>query len=324
MEVFWNNLHGGIGPLGPFLKSNIVPVIVVLILFGILIYLQFKNKKPKDAIISCIAWLIRLTVYPVLLALSLGLFFFPNYLRVWNAGVIPADSGGKDKREIVVAFMTDFHVMDKKDKRWIRKLVDKTNGLKPDMVLLGGDYVFEDPEDLADIYEPFKDLKAPLGVYAVLGNHDYGFPGKDISKKIEKIFDGYGIKVLHNEWMEPARNLVLIGIDDLWSGRCDHEKTFKNVPGDGFRLVFSHNPDVLLRDPPPCKYKAGVWVFGHSHGGQVKAPFFHPSYFVTRLNINWGEFDFPQGKVLISQGAGQLRFRFFTNPEILMFRIKYQ
>ena len=174
----------------------------------------------------------------------------------------------------------------------IRTIVDEINALEPSVVLIGGDFVFEDGEDLY-LQEVWKDIDAP--VYAVLGNHDY-MSGIDGSSWVEKnravrsaSFDkdtydvsnlrdestdlAYaerltdelekdGVTVLKNEYLMVdggGLQMMLVGIDDGWAGMADPP----DVPEtNAFILYMIHEPDCR------ADWDADLILAGHTHGGQ--------------------------------------------------------
>ncbi|MDD5031818.1 MAG: metallophosphoesterase [Patescibacteria group bacterium] len=217
---------------------------------------------------------------------------------------------------------SDFHVGIYTDKRLLKKTVDKINKSKPDLILLAGDFVWRLPENkIAEKLDSLKNLSAPA--YAVIGNHDDGYPGVDVSPKIIRTLNEYGIKILDNKLETIAiknKEIDLIGLKELWSGEANFSLPQK-ANEEHYRLLLTHNPDAVL------KLKEGsvdLAVAGHTHGGQVKIPFIY-KYFIPTENDFVEGFYFVNGiKTFVTSGIGTvgLPFRFLTVPEIDILEIE--
>ncbi|HEY3343107.1 MAG TPA: metallophosphoesterase, partial [Anaerolineae bacterium] len=115
-----------------------------------------------------------------------------------------------------VVFFADIHVGRVKQAAWTRKVVDLVNAQHPDVVLIGGDFVGHvEAEAIPAMLAPLADLRARLGVFAVLGNHDYGLPGVDYSELLGTLLKQMNVCVLHNENVTLDGQLELVGIDEL-------------------------------------------------------------------------------------------------------------
>jgi hypothetical protein len=178
---------------------------------------------------------------------------------------------GVGARPWTVALLADLHVgAHAGDVARYRAIVAETNALRPDLVLLLGDYMntmpgfggWVAPETVAAILEP---LRAPHGVYAVLGNHDWRY-GPEV---VRAALRAAGIAMIDNEVVPVARGsdrLTLVGLDDEVYGRPDLS-LFDRTGDDAPRLVVTHNPGLFLDAPEGC-----VMVAGHMHGGQIRLP----------------------------------------------------
>jgi predicted MPP superfamily phosphohydrolase len=164
------------------------------------------------------------------------------------------------------------------DENFFRKVVQIINQQKPDLIALTGDYYQWDPEYLEGLPKILENLEASLGVYGVLGNHDYGacYPGALACdpfdhETIEKAFGKHGIKILANESASLNYNdqeIQLAGLHDLWSGHFDPEKTMGCFDSDKPTIVLSHNPDTAEMVKPDYD----LMLSGHAHGGQLTLP----------------------------------------------------
>jgi predicted MPP superfamily phosphohydrolase len=173
-----------------------------------------------------------------------------------------------------VALIGDVHVQgpDMPPER-LARLVARINAEQPDLILLAGDFVgdralathhFSD----AEIAAPLGRLSAPLGTYAVLGNHDYWRDGPALRRALE----GVGIRVLSNEAVR-AGVVTLVGVDDMHTRHADvtaAERSAARLPGPA--LVFTHSPDVI----PELPARFATVLTGHTHCGQIVLPLTGP------------------------------------------------
>ena len=202
----------------------------------------------------------------------------------------------------------------------LRLLVERTNETKPDVIVLLGDYMVRhswhskqmEPEVIA---EALNKLQAPLGVYAVLGNHDWWYD----RTRVQAAFERQGIKVLENDVVRVEKNGLafwLVGIADAWSLTDDIPGTAKRVPTGEPAIALTHNPDILPRFPPAFL----LTLAGHTHGGQVYLPFIGrrivPSEFGQRYAAGYIEEEGKHLFVTTGVGTSIIPVRFRVPPEI--------
>lgn len=150
----------------------------------------------------------------------------------------------------------------------VDRTVEVANGLKPDLVALTGDFVTNSPNYIAPVARALGRLHAPLGIYAVLGNHDHRV-GADA---IEAALSAHDITVLRNRHVAVRRNgcgVTVAGVDDLGYREHDLRLALLGANPDWPTILLCHNPAVL-----PLAAASGVdlVVAGHTHGGQVDLP----------------------------------------------------
>lgn len=171
-----------------------------------------------------------------------------------------------------VAVIADLHAGSNyigKDK--IDAVVRMTDAAHPDLILLAGDYVsgvdhiWGGPHvSIAAIARHLKPLAAPLGVHAVLGNHDNWTDPAAITAALRAA----GIDVLDNRAQPLPDGLVLAGIGDWASGAADPARALAGLPPGTRALCLTHSPDVFAHLPDTC----ALTIAGHTHGGQVRLP----------------------------------------------------
>jgi predicted MPP superfamily phosphohydrolase len=216
-----------------------------------------------------------------------------------------------------IVFLSDLHAGGAIPSEWWERVVNETNALAPDVVLLGGDYVVDRAAPIHDLL-PLKKLHAPLGVYFVLGNHDF----LDRPQDIRSFFVDQGFIDLTNRNVvlkREGKELELQGIDDHWYGA---PKPFTRLSPKTPHVVLAHEPDVMLDMEQGT---TDLVIVGHTHGGQVHLPILGAPWVPAIL----GGFADGGRKVLngvpfiMGRGLGQehLRPRVGARPEIVVVKV---
>ncbi len=177
----------------------------------------------------------------------------------WPAGAKP----------VTVALISDIHIGNSTmDGDRLTRIVAQIDALRPDLVLIGGDYVAGHDVDVAragarDLVAPLSRLSAPLGVVAVLGNHDQSMP-ETIASGLRRA----GVTVLDNAAVRRGP-LAIGGAGDAFSGHDDLPATLRAMAAlAGAKVILTHSPDLSLGVPPGI----GVLFAGHTHCGQGVLP----------------------------------------------------
>ena len=202
----------------------------------------------------------------------------------------------------------------------IDSVVAMTNKARPDLILLAGDYAGHvwgsHPLPVETIAQHLKPLSAPLGVYAVLGNHDHKVEG---AAHVRRALERSGIAVLANDHVTlktPKGDLTLVGIDDADSDHADPARAAAGLARGTAALCLTHSPDIFPYLPPAC----ALTLAGHTHGGQVVLPLVGrlivPSAYGQRYAI--GTIREQDKTFFVSSGIGTsvVAIRFGVPPEI--------
>lgn len=217
-----------------------------------------------------------------------------------------------------VAFLADLHHGPYTDLPFITSVVRTTLALAPDLIVLGGDYCLREARYIRPCFDVLKSLSAPLGVYGVLGNHDY-------AHGIEETHAGMraaGIEELTNRgvWLRRGNDrLRLAGVDDLWWGKPDAGVAIGEATAEDATLLVSHNPDFCetLRDP-----RVGLVLSGHTHGGQIRVPGMVNPFIPSKYGDKYshGLVEAPASRVYVSRGLGAtgLPVRYNCPPELTL------
>jgi predicted MPP superfamily phosphohydrolase len=254
-----------------------------------------------------------------------GFLIEPNRL-ILHQETIQIDNWPKELSGLRIAVISDIHtggpfINDEK----LRDIVDRTNALNPDLIVLLGDYMSPnswhshrvEPEVTA---AALRNLKAPLGVYSVLGNHDWWYNGE----KVRRAFEQNGIHILEDEVAEVKwrdKSFWLAGLADLWTRPQHIGETIAKVPPGSTVIALTHNPDIFPRLPQ----NVPLLLAAHTHGGQVNIPLIGrpivPSDFGQKYTAGHV---FENGHHLfVTTGIGTSIFpvRFRVTPEIVILTI---
>lgn len=222
-----------------------------------------------------------------------------------------------------VVLIADTHVGRWRDGRAVARAVDLANAEHPDLALLLGDYTHrlagQPQATFDDAIRPFAQLRAPLGTFAVRGNHDIW----DGSAAVAEAFRRAGIPLLvdeHRRVTIPGGQLAVIGLDDLWHSRG---RESARVALDGLapglpRITMSHNPDRFVEDGA---HDVSLMVSGHTHGGQVMVPGYGPLLLPVRhRQYAIGYHRSGPNQLYVSRGVGTVTppVRLFCPPEVTL------
>lgn len=222
-----------------------------------------------------------------------------------------------------VAFLSDLHLGPSSGRFAARQAWKLAKEFSPDMLLLGGDYLWADgrgmPALMRELHR-WKWNRPKAGIFAVPGNHDYAFGVENF----ERAFAQAGVQMLRNEAVQlpdPWDSVWLTGADDPDKGSPDLDRAARSVPGNACEILLSHSPEILAHDTN----RFALTLCGDTHGGQVVWPsgdailrtnpwasqFLHGLH---RHNGNW---------LWVSRGIGNVHFpiRCFAPPDVGLFEI---
>jgi predicted MPP superfamily phosphohydrolase len=217
-----------------------------------------------------------------------------------------------------IGFASDFHAGPTTHPGLFDDLLACIRAERPDVLLLGGDYVSFDAENVGALRTFLEGARAPLGTYAVIGNHDI-WNGRGI---VEDVLRASGVDVLVNRSAAlpaPFGQVSVCGIDDPWTGNPSVDATFAGA--GAVRIYLMHSPDGLfLLD----RQRFDVGFAGHTHGGQIAlpngAPLFRPSGPSSR-QYSYGRYELEDnGPLIVSCGVGcaGIPLRLNADPELLI------
>jgi uncharacterized protein len=185
----------------------------------------------------------------------------------------------------------------------IRNVIDRANGLKPDLIVCTGDYVHQRNActQIDEVWPVLSQLTAPLGVYSVLGNHDHWADTARSDYWLKRTGQDLRHKSVRIE--RDGCHFWLVGAGDLWEDHVSLKRLLGEVPETDCRIILAHNPDTADTEPSA---RFDLMLSGHTHGGQVDIPFLGPPVLpVENKTYSSGLKRSLRGrKVFISKGIG--------------------
>jgi uncharacterized protein len=253
----------------------------------------------------------------------------PTWLEI-NRISMPVRGLAPQFHGLKIAHLTDFHYGAHIPSGYIEGALERAQAEEPDVIALTGDFIDRGPKHVAQAARLFRNLKAPLGVFAVLGNHDFSVHNgrgvrrhADLHRTIADALGSAGVTVLRNQAVRFERDgagLLVAGIDDLWSRECDPCAAFLDQCPNTPRVVLAHNPQSVEQFDD---HRADLVLSGHTHGGQIDLPILG-RVLLNKKAKRWAAGLYPHngGHVYVNKGVGfGWRFRFGVRPEVAVFTL---
>jgi predicted MPP superfamily phosphohydrolase len=244
-----------------------------------------------------------------------------NHVQVRTHALPLLPAGPEARRPLRVAFASDLHIGPLTPRRLLDDAFNRLAELAPDVLLLGGDYVYlqATPAVADELAARVASVPAPLKL-AVLGNHD-------LWTHHDRLEDGLrrgGARVLVNEAARlppPWDDVAVVGLDEPWTGQVDAERAFAGAAGARLIIALSHAPEGY---PFVQGRGAKLLLCGHTHGGQVALPS-RPLVVHGPLGRRWpaGLYALPDLHLFVSRGLGavELPLRLHAPPDVSLFTL---
>jgi predicted MPP superfamily phosphohydrolase len=225
-----------------------------------------------------------------------------------------------------IAHLSDTHYGPYVPMPHVRRAVAMANNLEADLAVLTGDYVHRTERAIPEGIGILCTLKARLGRFAVLGNHDHWANAEACWRR----FREGGVHTMDHRHLflgpdgpqdEPSEDSIcLAGFGDLWEDKQPPQVALEGVPEGIPRIVLSHNPDYAEKIPEGLR--VDLMISGHTHGGQV----FVPGKGTPKIPSNYGQWyagglcEGPRCPVVVSRGVGMayLPVRLGVPPEVVL------
>ena len=258
--------------------------------------------------------------------LNYAMHIEPTWLEINRTQIIVP--GWSPPRPLRIVHMTDFHLQQRVPAAYVAACVEAANAEQPDIIALTGDFIHSGEkfvEPIADLLAP---LKAPLGVYAVLGNHDYAVRNalgvstrRQLPKQVASALERRGIRVFHNELLTLTHGglaLQISGVEDLWSRACRPDLALARLDSSLPHIMLAHHPRTIeLLTSERCD----LMLSGHTHGGQVVFPRAGAITLSRRMKCYASGLYPIHGRLLyVNKGIGfGFKIRYNSRPEIAVF-----
>lgn len=238
-----------------------------------------------------------------------GCFVEPNWIEVTHHALT-----APIERPLKIAHLTDLHTKSVGFReRRLLKLLDEE---KPDVIMITGDTIsstgtYEQEAQL------LRQLHAPLGVWLVRGNWE----NWHLLRNENEFYRSNGIHFLLNRSAEISPNVWLTGINDTAYAPADIDRAFSAVPENAFRITLFHGPAFFAQSAS----RYDLAFAGHSHGGQVRIPFWRPLWLPAGVGpYVHGWFSSGATRMYVSRGIGTtlLPVRFACRPELAIVTIQ--
>jgi predicted MPP superfamily phosphohydrolase len=217
-------------------------------------------------------------------------------------------------KSLRIVFASDLHVGPTTHPSLLDEAARALRAAAPDVLLLGGDYVYLHGEGIHDLVRRLVDIPAPLGKFAVFGNHDLWADDATIRRALE----GAGFRTLVNEnapLPAPFEHVSICGLDDPWVGQPNAASTFEGARD--VKVLLMHAPEGLMM---VGERPFDVAVCGHTHGGHIALPGGVPIVSPGPLSRQYchGVYDVGGRPMIVSRGIGatESALRLFADPDI--------
>jgi predicted MPP superfamily phosphohydrolase len=194
-----------------------------------------------------------------------------------------------------IAHLSDLHIGTLTPRAWGLKWSRAANRKAPDLAVVTGDLITSGADFHGDVADVVGELRAPCGVFASMGNHDYF--GSD--EPLVSMLASRKVRVLRNQGTLVTREgakLWLAAVDDTWSRRDDLAAALRERPAGTTTILLAHDPKTF-----DDAAEAGVELVlgGHTHGGQVALPFLYRTVNAARLAYRYSVGVYRRGKSIL-------------------------
>ena len=226
---------------------------------------------------------------------------------------------GREFDGFKIAMIVDIHADSLTDREFVESLVERTNALEPDLILMPGDFVDGTVAARSSDLRPLKDLHSKYGVYGTTGNHEYYYDFYGWQKELPRL----GITMLNNEHIiitSGDSQLIIAGVPDQTGNDHDTALAVKDIPGNSPVILMDHRPSEA---PENSQHKINLQLSGHTHGGLM------PILYLLVIKFNRGFvrgwYDVNDMKLFVSPGTSQwngFALRLFDPAEISLLVLK--
>ncbi len=217
-----------------------------------------------------------------------------------------------------IGHISDMHLGFRYAHENLRWAVAEFHREQPDLIVLTGDFV-NFAHAIPQVGALLRGIAAPLGVYAVPGNHDHDEGMPDLAAALDLV----GVPLLLNEHRRLHWNNTdfwLAGVDDIWFDLHDPVAALAEIPADAFTILLAHAPDVA---DEAAQLGVGLQLSGHTHGGHLRLPLLGP-FSLPRYGRRYviGEYRVGATSVYVSRGIAGAPLRLLCPPEATIITLR--
>lgn len=237
---------------------------------------------------------------------------------ILNPAELPCPRLKESQRGIAILHLSDLHVDDWTPTIALERAVQIATDTRPDLIVFTGDFISRLPDRLLPAARVLAKLRAPLGTFACLGNHDVWHGSRRIATDLQQL----GIRSLINESVRiqaPGGPLWITGLDSAWAGRPDLKSALRHWNPSEPNVFLLHEPDAA--DHLASQKLAAIQLSGHTHGGQVRAPFLgaiRTPYLGHKYILGYHRIGDIHLHVNPGLGTMDVPFRFLCPPELTL------
>lgn len=271
---------------------------------------------------------IRLSYYGASLLIALSIMFYGNYKfrnpEITELNLTIDKPAPNDIKELKIVVVSDIHVGVLIDRPILKKYVDLIMAQKPDIILIVGDIIDYDlaSVEIQGMEQEFQRLRAPYGVFASTGNHDYiALKNEKRGAKVDWIDQKTGLTLLRDEALLVDSSFYIVGREDesTLNRRKDLPEIMEGVDKNLPIIVINHEPHRLHEE---SDNGADIALYGHTHNGQI-----FPYNYVLKMHyeLPYGYKKKDNTHMYVSSGLGLAgpQYRIGTKSEIVVLNIKF-
>jgi uncharacterized protein len=216
--------------------------------------------------------------------------------------------------------ISDLHAGDGSDRSQLARVVEAVNAEHPDLVVITGDHITRIPKQHLELLDTLAKLQPRDRTISILGNHDVYNDAKPVRQAIKQA----GITLLENNIYTLKRadaTLHIAGVGDVFAKEDKLDQILAQLPATGAAIMLAHEPDFA--DKTAATGRFGLQLSGHSHGGQIRLPFFAGYVPTLAEKYPLGRYQVGQMIQYTNRGIGLVKLyaRFNCRPEISVFNL---
>jgi predicted MPP superfamily phosphohydrolase len=285
------------------LAAGAVVLVAALLIWEVAIWLGTRPERPtRQRVGAAAAALLLGAAIPVVavgaVQTRLNAPAAVTYRDVTVHGLPPAFDG------LRVCCVGDLHLFRWADGAAMRRRLAPIVAAKPDLILFVGDYATGDARYERSAAQIIAEKRAPLGVYAVLGNHDR-WVGEEYAVRAMREAK-VPLLINENVALERGRDrLYIAGVNDPYTDADDLDAALDGIPPGGCVILLSHTPDIVA---DAKRRRVALVLAGHTHGGQINVPLLGPPVVLSRYGSKYAHGLFHEGAtaMLVTRGVGEI------------------